>query len=962
MTLVPSAVQLRAIEAPAGPVLVVAGPGAGKTFCLIGRIEHLVRRLDVPPRRICAVTFTNKAADEIANRLRLALGAAAEEVTRGTLHGLCHAILRDHAAAVGLRRGFGIADEDYQTRVLRRFRVPRERVFQLLNLFGRHRLQHYPLTPGDHELFRCYREALRARNLLDYDDLIGLAGELLRCNATAAADIRGRWDCVLVDEFQDLSLAQYEVVTGLAAGHRHCFAVGDDEQSIFSWAGADARILERFRTDFEIGEPVVLDRNRRCSRQIFETARRLIARNPVLFDKQLEADRDSEHCVLAYGFEDEREEASWLLADLVRDRDAAGLDWGEYALLYRQHRLGQVLETRLVEAGIPCRLARGQALKDDEVVGYVAAALRVIRAPDDPLALEALAERLLPRPLLDQVHAQFRDCPLLAGLRGYARAAQGDADAKKAWRFIYQVGNLEALGRAHEDLPPLVEELLSQRIGPYRNPLEERAAELTDPREYPGAWALAARLADTVARGDIVWVEPDRGVEIPLLRLLHGALGDYVQRLGPDSRPARRDFVFRAGGVRPIALFKALQLHHCRELADPFQDYVAFDLETTDVDAAGCGIVQIAAVRVRGRVIVDRYERLIDPGVPISAKATEVHGIRDSDVCDQPSFAEIWPEFRAFVGSDMLVAHNGRKFDVPVVQRLAAGLPGVDDLVFFDTLPLARSLLEESARLEDLAHRFGVDAGRSHDALDDASTLVGVLRHLGDLRIARARKSSLVHLLGWLGLALVLDDAAEPTAEERMLRDLALPAVVGRYSDCLQVYGEECEAAGAPGVDELIERLGGARLLERIRIQRPAAERYPASVARLDALVAGSAAPSLAESIDLLLARLALSRSDGSAAEAGRVNLLTLHSTKGLEFSRVYVVGAEDNQIPGFRTLEQDDLAEIQEARRLLYVGMTRAKDRLVLTRVDRRDGRPAGGSLFLREAGLDPSPAVVAP
>ena len=960
VTLVPSDAQRRAIEAPSGPVLVVAGPGAGKTFCLIGRIGHLITRAGVPARRICAVTFTNKAADEIAARLRREIGPAAEEVTRGTLHALCLALLRDHPGPVALRRGFGIADEEYQRRVLRRLRVRAERHAQLLSLFGRHRLQHLPLTAGDLELFAAYRDALRARNLLDYDDLIALAGELLRCHPDAATDIGRRWDHVLVDEFQDLSLAQYEVVTGLLGGHRNCFAVGDDEQSIFSWTGADPEILHRFRADFDIDRPIVLDRNRRCSRQIFEAARRLVTRNPALFDKQLEADRESEHCVGAQRFEDERAEASWLIDDLARDRDAAGLGWGDYALLYRQHRIGQYLETALVQAGIPCRLARGQALADDEVIGFVVSSLGVIRAPDDPLALEGFAERTLPRSLLDQLRVRWRHLDLLTALRAYARGApRGDPDARKAWRFIYHVENLAALSRSHHALAPLVEELLGQRLGPYRNPLEERAAELSDPADFPGAAHLAERLAETGARHAIVWVQPDGGLEIPLLRLLRSALGDYVQRLHPQAHPTAGDLVLRAGAARPLLVFKALQLLHCTGLDDPHQDYVAFDVETTDLDVAECEVVELAAVRVRGRVIVEQWQRLVRTSRRISPRASEVHGWYDRDVCDQPTFAEIWPEFRAFVGDDLLVAHNGQEFDVPVLRRLAAGLPGVDELVFFDTLPLARSLLEESARLGDLAHRFGVDAGRSHHALDDASTLVGVLRGLGDLKVERSRKAALAHLLGWLGLAFALD-RSEPTAEERLLRDIALPATLGRFGDVLERYAEEREAAGAPPVEELVERLGGARLMERIRTQRSAAERWPASVARLQALVEASAAPTLAESIDLLLARVALSRSDG-ASDPHRVNLLTLHSTKGLEFSRVYVVGAEDGQLPGFHALEHENEAEIREARRLLYVGMTRARDRLVLTRVERRDGRFAGGDLFLREAGLAAEPASLA-
>ena len=241
----------------------VAGPGAGKTFCLIARIARLIAWHGLDPRRICAVTFTNKAADEIAARLQREVGPLAEDVTRGTLHALCFGLLRGHASAAGLKRGFAIADDDYQRRVLRRLRVRSEQQGQLLLRFGRHRLQHVPLAHGDRELFEAYTDALRSRNLLDYDDLIARTGELFRSREEVRAEVRGRWDYVLVDEFQDLSLAQYEVVTELSARHRNCFAVGDDEQSIFSWTGADPAILERFRADFEIETPVLLDRNRR---------------------------------------------------------------------------------------------------------------------------------------------------------------------------------------------------------------------------------------------------------------------------------------------------------------------------------------------------------------------------------------------------------------------------------------------------------------------------------------------------------------------------------------------------------------------------------------------------------------------------------------------------------------------------------------------------------------------------
>ncbi len=954
----PTAAQRRGVEASLGPTLVIAGPGAGKTYCLIRRIEHVIQRCGLSPSRICAVTFTNKAADEIAHRLRHALGTAADEITRGTLHALCHSILREHTRATGLPQGFGIADTDYRCRILRRLKVPSKRHSHLLGLFGRHRLQGYELTPGDKALHDAYREALRSRKLVDYDDLIGLASELLDSDAEAASATRGRWDYALVDEFQDTSLAQYRVLKSIVQQHRNCFAVGDDEQSIYSWTGADPHIFERFRTDFDVQEPVVLDSNRRCSTQIFEAARRLVQRNPALFEKRIEATRTSEHLVTAIVFDDEEVEASWLIADLKRDRAASGLGWGEYAVLYRQHHLGEYLESRLLQADIPCRLAKGQALLDDEVIAYVVTCLRLIQAPDDALALEALAERFLPQGIFSQVRATAMEPDLLLNLRRLlSTLRKTDEDRASGWRFVFHVDNLAALARQHQTLPPLVDELLAHRMGPYRNPLAEHAAELSDPADYPQAAAMAKRLANARDRGQRVRVERDRGVEIAIARMLMVAGFTDIEPLSAGQAPRPGECVLGPLNARTghwsLLVFKALQLLHTTEHDTRLLDYVAFDLETTDKDVDQCEVVEIAAVRARNGVIVEQFQRLVRPARPISPAATQVHGYFEADVRDQPEFRAIWPAFLEFVQDDMLVAHNGHQFDVPVLRRMAGGLPGFDRLAFFDSLPLARSLCTGSAKLADLAREFRVDVGRAHHALDDVSMLVGVLRHLRELRLAATRKSALVHALGYLGLALALQDDQVLTREERLLRDLAVPATLGRFSSCLEVYAEEWEAAGAPPPTEVIDRLGGMRVLERLRTERSPAERFPAAVERLGALIAASQAAALAESIDALVARAALSTSTDAEKDIHRVNLLTLHATKGLEFSRVYVVGVEDALLPGRRELEDEDEKAIQEGRRLLYVGMTRAKDRLVLTRACRRRGWDAGGDLFLREAGL---------
>jgi len=953
--LTPLPQQRLAIEAPLGPVLVVAGPGAGKTFCLTRRVDYLVTQLGPTtsdPARICAVTFTNKAAEEIVARLK-------HEITRGTIHALCLSFLREFSEAAGLAKGFGVADEPYEHAVLARLKVHKDWRGGVLVRFGLHRLVDYRLSADEASLYREYASYLARRHMVDFDDLIAKTAALFRNRGDIADTLAARWDYLLVDEFQDVNAPQYEILKRLAAPHGNFFAVGDDEQSIFSWTGADPQVLERFRRDYGIDKPIVLDKNCRSSHQIFEVARRVLAKNPRLFEKQLSADRQSEHEVRAVGFRDEDEEATWLIEDMVADRAATGaLDWGDYAILYRKHELGQHLEGRLLRAGIPCRLARGRSLIEDEVIRYVITGLRVIRSPDDPVALGAFARAVLSEHFLQEVLAATSAPPdsadFLESVRQLARRRpHHDPDTKKLWRFVYQVENLRALARSRHSVAALVDEILSQSIGPYRNVLEERHDELSDPLEFPGAVALAERLRKAIDAETPIVIELHGGVEIALRGMLIAA---GVRQLPRGAAPESAELLRR---VDTLTLFKALQVLHATESA-PLPRYVTFDFETTDKDVATCGVVEVGAARVVNGEIVDTYHTLVNPYQPIAAEATKkAHGYTDADVKDAPSFAEVLPQFRAFVGDDILIAHNGQSFDIPVLRRLAAGREGVDDLVFYDTLPLVRSLSQESGSQENVAARLGIDVGRAHHALDDAVTLAKVYRELEKQRTVRARKAVLSNVLDYLGLGLALEHGpkghGERSTEQQMLFDRAKFYALGRYSDALEFYETEREItkAEAPPVEELIERLGGQKLRARLAADPDPSERYPAALARLRNLMEPSPSDTM-DQIDRLLERVALSSTSGGAeVSRNRVTLLTLHSTKGLEFSRVYVVGVEDYQVPGYHETEKNLEAEIAEARRLLYVGMTRARDRLVLTRVTDRFGRSSGGSRFLEEMGL---------
>jgi ATP-dependent DNA helicase UvrD/PcrA len=960
--------QWSAVSAPVGPVLVLAGPGAGKTRCLIGRIRYLVEALGASSDRICAVTFTNKAAEEIVGRLRRDMGAIAEHLWLGTIHALCLDLLRPFAKTVGLPPGFGVADETHQIAILRQLRIPPRRQSQLLTLFGRHRLGGAALTPGDDGLFRAYRDELRRHRLVDYDDIIALTRLLLERDAGALAGYQARWDHLLVDEFQDLDPCQYEILRNLADRHRSLFAVGDDEQSIFSWRGADPSLARRLQHDFGIQAPAVLDVNCRCSVPIFDTARKVLPRDGSLFAKSIRAVRAGPEAVRAHGFENELDEAAWVTNDLLADLARSGLPRGEYAILYRTHEMGGRMEQALLAQGIPCQLGKGRALIDDPVIGQLVSSLRIAVSPDSQLDIEGLARSVLPEQLLIRFDAQV-GVPLLERITAYARAHR-DVEAKSCWRLIYQIENLKRLRGVHHSLLDLVDGILALGIGRYVNPLERLLDRLTDPEANLQAVELSDAIARTRQSGGRILVAPAHGLEIPVTLILRQALADRTVRYLRGCEPAPEDVVLAMGEtpnsepavvvsvehrdeLRTTTVFKALQLLEARATKRLLDEYVVFDTETTDKDIDACEVVELAAVRVRDGHVVDQFRTLIRCSRPISPGAVAVHGYTDADLVGQPDLADIWPRFRSFVGNSVLVAHNGYRFDVPVLERLTEAWGGLRDLSLFDSLPLARQLHGSGGlRLEDLATRFGVPAGRSHHALDDCRCLAAIVERLLDEHLRQGRMVTCAGLLGHVALGAALEDPTARSVEDQALVESGTWRLFGRHSDLLEAYASEAtaERIACPVREGIIERLGGKKMFDRVRRETSPQDRYPEAYRRFRQLVADASGPNLEECIRRFLDTVALSRSDGASVDPDRVSLLTFHATKGLEFSRVYVLGVEDNQLPGYYAITEDREDEIREARRLLYVAMTRAKDRLVLTYSRTRRGMSSGGTRFLTD------------
>jgi superfamily I DNA/RNA helicase/DNA polymerase III epsilon subunit-like protein len=993
----PSPSQSAAIGARLTPLLVVAGPGSGKTFCLIERIRFLIEQKGVAPERICAFTFTNKAAEEIADRLDQ-LGSRAALVKRSTIHKFCVEVLREFGKRVNVEPGFGIADDEYMYSVMWRLEANPRKHGKLAQLFTLHRLKGEELYDGNSRKLEKYLAILKENNLLDFDQLLVKTAELLLHVEEVAATVRRRYDAILVDEFQDLNRVQYAIVKALWQEHRNVFAVGDFNQSIYSWAGADLKVFNDYLNDFS-PEQIALTDNFRCTPAVFDMARAFVNQNTPLFGAPVDAvaRNTAQFAVEAWTFDDHDAEIAAIISDINAQREQHGLGWGDFALLYRRHEVGDVAEPGLLNARIPSRLAHGRAIAEDEIVAYVAAALRVIASPNDDHLKEAFLKEVLPQTLIHELRAEAESSSDLPINRARKRMWVRDEKGRKIRRGLYAIKNFGAISKRHNDLGALIEELLSQRVGEYRTPLEREHQLISDPELNVEASALAFRLNGAINHDRPVSVPALNGAGIALKAMLHD-LGIRTVHIDHGAAQGAERITARDGGSLglPIALFKAAQILASRKYEATFRDFTVVDIETTGKDRQTCEIVEIAAVRVRnGKQVAEWYTR-VKPRVPIELGAYNTHHISEEDVKDAPYFEQIWPAFKDFCGRDVLVAHNGFAFDFPIIERMSKGLPDSGKLPTYDTLPLAKELEPASKKLEDLARSYGVPIGKAHAAIDDCRMLAGVFSRLADKQLARARKSAKVNLLDHLGVALVLskgelekigvritsdhsDDAGSGSSggssEPSLLFRIAQNYALSSYSQCLEYYGAIREELGdrtIPDVQQLIDALGGEEKMLRIRAEKSADERYPQAMMRLRRLLdspeqrALRADPSpdarddsLRKQIALFLETIALSMKDGTEVDRDRVNLLTLHSTKGLEFSRVYVVGVEDAQFLG----EKASKAEIEESRRVLYVGMTRARERLVMTRVLQRGGRPTGGAQFLEEMGLIPettSPSAV--
>jgi ATP-dependent DNA helicase UvrD/PcrA len=395
--------QREAVVTTEGPLLVLAGAGSGKTRVITTRIAYLLARR-VSPSSILAVTFTNKAAGEMKERVRKLSGASARELTVGTFHSFCVRILREHAEALGLSRSFTICDASDQLSavksVMRELRVHETTMHPSAVLarisLAKNRLQSpselLASAGGSRDelvgaVWERYQQHLSRSRSLDFDDLLLEALRLLKENARARSSYRERYRYVLVDEYQDTNHPQYEIVRAIGSEHRNVCVVGDDDQSIYGWRGADIQKILGFHRDFEGAKVIRLETNYRSTRPILEAANAVIRQNASRHDKTLVSAVGDGPPVRVTRLADEMTEAQFVVEEIQRLVRRGEARLSDFAVLFRTQIQPRPFEAALRAAGIPYVLVGGMSFFDRKEVRDVVAYLKLAVNPEDETAL-----------------------------------------------------------------------------------------------------------------------------------------------------------------------------------------------------------------------------------------------------------------------------------------------------------------------------------------------------------------------------------------------------------------------------------------------------------------------------------------------------------------------------------------------------------------------------------------------
>jgi DNA helicase II / ATP-dependent DNA helicase PcrA len=394
--------QKAAVEAINGPVLILAGPGSGKTRVITHRVAYLIRVVGVNPRRIMAVTFTNKAAREMEERLNKLVSASVKDLTLGTFHAICARILRQDGQAIGIDKKFVIYDDDDQISLLKRSLQdlaldPKQfapRALQSVISNAKSQM----LLPSDlstrsyfeevtQRVYERYQELLTASAALDFDDLLMKAVLLFRRDPDILARYQARYLHIQVDEFQDTNLVQYELMKQLAGKYRNICVVGDPDQSIYSWRSADIRNILNFEKDFPDAKVVLLEQNYRSTQLILDAASHVISANKQRKPKGLWTENEKGIPPAVIETYTEEEEAQYVVNEIDNLVRGGEVKSGDCAVMFRTNAQSRVLEEAFIRYGMPYKLVAGTRFYERREVKDIIAYLRLVQNPNDAVSL-----------------------------------------------------------------------------------------------------------------------------------------------------------------------------------------------------------------------------------------------------------------------------------------------------------------------------------------------------------------------------------------------------------------------------------------------------------------------------------------------------------------------------------------------------------------------------------------------
>jgi DNA helicase-2/ATP-dependent DNA helicase PcrA len=454
-----------------GPLLIVAGAGSGKTRVLTRRIAHLIATGDAAPWQILAITFTNKAADEMRRRVAELVGPRAERMWVSTFHSACVRILRAHADRLGYKGSFTIYDDADSRRLVEiiareldidtKKMSPRSMLGQISQAKSKRQgpvaFRAAAISIFDRriaDVYDLYQKRMLAANAMDFDDLLRNAVRLFDEHPDVLEHYRNRFTHILIDEYQDTNAVQNALAVQLAGGHRNIVVVGDSDQSVYKFRGADISNILDFEHAFPDATAITLDQNFRSTQTILDAANAVITNNVSRKPKTLWTDQGMGEQIVRYRAEDEHDEAEWVGHEIVRLRSDQGLKWGDVAIFYRTNAQSRALEEAMVRAEVPYRVVGGTKFYDRKEVKDVLAYLRVLVNPDDEVSWRRIVN-VPKRGVGDQSVAK------LAGFAGRRGISFGGAVAEAG-----EAGVGGKAGKALEDLADLLADLRSQMAVP----------------------------------------------------------------------------------------------------------------------------------------------------------------------------------------------------------------------------------------------------------------------------------------------------------------------------------------------------------------------------------------------------------------------------------------------------------------------------------------------------------------